>query len=111
MVGERLNVTYMDKLAPPPPSTDEQIRTISAWGERKQQDHERAVAERDRKAAEAEQGKVHVQQAQQDVLRHALLLTGVPAAGELRLQPARPDQVIRPRPCGFPRTCARTSSS
>jgi hypothetical protein len=28
----------MDQLAPPPPSTDEQIRTVSAWGEKKQQD-------------------------------------------------------------------------
>jgi hypothetical protein len=38
VVGERLGVTYMDALAPPPPATDEQIRTVSAWGEKKQRD-------------------------------------------------------------------------
>ncbi len=38
VVGERLQLTYMDSLAPPPLATDEQIRTVSAWGERKQKD-------------------------------------------------------------------------
>jgi molybdopterin-synthase adenylyltransferase len=38
VVGERLSVTYMDKLAPPPRSNEAQIRTVSAWGERKQAD-------------------------------------------------------------------------
>lgn len=33
VVGDRLTVTYMDQLAPPPRATDEQLRTISAWGE------------------------------------------------------------------------------
>jgi hypothetical protein len=37
VVGDRLKVTYMNNLAPPPASTGEQIRTISAWGERAQQ--------------------------------------------------------------------------
>jgi hypothetical protein len=38
VVGDRLKVTYMDALAPPPPATDEQTRTVSAWGEKKQRD-------------------------------------------------------------------------
>jgi hypothetical protein len=38
VVGERLKVTYMDKLAPPPRSNEAQMRTVSAWGERKQAD-------------------------------------------------------------------------
>ena len=33
VVGDRLSVTYMDRLAPVPCSTDAQLRTISAWGE------------------------------------------------------------------------------
>ncbi len=70
--------------------------------ERLQQDHERAAAERDRKAAAAEQGNARAQAAQQDAVRHALLLTGVPAAGELRLQPARADQVIQTQTLWFP---------
>ncbi|MCP3478033.1 ThiF family adenylyltransferase (plasmid) [Bradyrhizobium sp. CCGUVB1N3] len=37
VVGDRLQVTYMNKLAPPPATTGEQIRTVSAWGERAQQ--------------------------------------------------------------------------
>lgn len=36
VVGERLGVTYMDELCPPPPHTDQQIRTVSAWGEKAQ---------------------------------------------------------------------------
>lgn len=38
VVGERLQVTYMDALAPPPRTNEAQIRTVSAWGERKQAD-------------------------------------------------------------------------
>lgn len=38
VIGERLNVTYMDKLAPPPTTTLMQTRTISAWGEESQTD-------------------------------------------------------------------------
>jgi len=38
IVGDRLTVTYMDKLAPPPRPTEEQIRTVSAWGEACQAD-------------------------------------------------------------------------
>lgn len=38
VVGERLSVTYMDALIPPPRSTEEQIRTVSAWGEAAQAD-------------------------------------------------------------------------
>lgn len=33
IAGNRLGMTYMDKLMPLPISMDEQIRTISAWGE------------------------------------------------------------------------------
>lgn len=33
VVGDRLSVTYMDKLAPPPRSNGMQLRTVSAWGE------------------------------------------------------------------------------
>lgn len=36
VVGDRLRVTYMDELAPSPKPTDEQTRTISAWGEETQ---------------------------------------------------------------------------
>jgi ThiF family len=35
-VGERMVVSYMDRLAPPPHPTDMQVRTVSAWGERAQ---------------------------------------------------------------------------
>jgi hypothetical protein len=38
VVGDRLALTYMDALAPPPVSTDEQERTVSAWGEESQKD-------------------------------------------------------------------------
>ena len=33
IVGDRLVVTYMDRLARPPESSEEQVRTVSAWGE------------------------------------------------------------------------------
>jgi molybdopterin/thiamine biosynthesis adenylyltransferase len=33
VVGDRLAVTFMDKLAPVPRSTEQQIRTVSAWGD------------------------------------------------------------------------------
>ncbi len=36
VVGNRLKVTYMEELAPPPVATAEQIRTVSAWGEEAQ---------------------------------------------------------------------------
>jgi molybdopterin-synthase adenylyltransferase len=36
VVGDRLTVTFMDKLAPAPRSTEQQIRTVSAWGEESQ---------------------------------------------------------------------------
>ena len=32
VVGNRLKVTYLDELAPPPVATAEQVRTVSAWG-------------------------------------------------------------------------------
>jgi hypothetical protein len=38
VVGQRLQVSYNDALAPPPPATAEQVRTISAWGEEAQRD-------------------------------------------------------------------------
>ncbi|MBN8991360.1 MAG: ThiF family adenylyltransferase [Rhizobiales bacterium] len=38
VVGERLKITYMDRLAPPPTETLAQIRTVSAWGSQKQAD-------------------------------------------------------------------------
>lgn len=38
VVGNRLAVSYMDALAPPPPATDEQVRTVSAWGDAAQAD-------------------------------------------------------------------------
>ena len=70
--------------------------------ERLQQEHERVAAEHERAAAAADQGKARLQQAQQDALRHALLLTGVPENGELRLQPARSEQVIQTQTLWFP---------
>ncbi|MGD0661666.1 MAG: ThiF family adenylyltransferase [Syntrophorhabdales bacterium] len=33
VVGDRISISYNDILAPRPRSTDEQIRTVSAWGE------------------------------------------------------------------------------
>ncbi len=41
VAGDRLSVTYMDKLAPPPAANGKQIRTISAWGEEAQRDNAR----------------------------------------------------------------------
>jgi molybdopterin-synthase adenylyltransferase len=41
VVGERLRVTYMDRLAPPPRANEAQLRTVSAWGARKQADFAR----------------------------------------------------------------------
>ena len=38
IVGDRLTVTYLDELAPPPKSNEAQVRTVSAWGERSQAD-------------------------------------------------------------------------
>ena len=38
VVGDRLRLTFMDHLAPPPRATAAQVRTISAWGEKKQKD-------------------------------------------------------------------------
>lgn len=38
VVGERLAMHYMDRLAPPPRAKDTQIRTVSAWGEECQAD-------------------------------------------------------------------------
>ena len=38
VVGERLAMHYMDRLAPPPRTRDTQIRTVSAWGEECQAD-------------------------------------------------------------------------
>ena len=37
VVGQRLEATWDDTLAPPPPLTDGQMRTVSAWGDRIQQ--------------------------------------------------------------------------
>jgi len=70
--------------------------------ERLRQDQERAAAEHERAAAAADQGKARAQVQQQDALRHALLLTGVPASGELRLQATRPEQVIQTQTLWFP---------
>ncbi len=38
VVGERLRVTYFDRLAPPPCAAASQVRTISAWGPKKHSD-------------------------------------------------------------------------
>jgi molybdopterin-synthase adenylyltransferase len=38
VVGNRLKVTYLDELAPPPVATAEQVRTVSAWGAEAQRD-------------------------------------------------------------------------
>jgi hypothetical protein len=70
--------------------------------ERLQQDQERAKAEAAQRAAEADKGKAAAQQAQQEAIRHALLLTGASTSGELRLQPTRPEQVIQTQTLWFP---------
>ena len=36
VVGDSLRVTFMDRLAPAPRATEQQIRTVSAWGEESQ---------------------------------------------------------------------------
>jgi hypothetical protein len=36
VLGDRISLTYMDQLAPPPLANEEQIRTVSSWGERTQ---------------------------------------------------------------------------
>ena len=36
VVGDRLRVSYNDRLVPPPAANDEQTRTVSAWGEEEQ---------------------------------------------------------------------------
>jgi molybdopterin-synthase adenylyltransferase len=38
VVGNRLKVTFLDELAPPPVATAEQVRTVSAWGAEAQRD-------------------------------------------------------------------------
>jgi hypothetical protein len=38
VVGNRLKVTYLNELAPPPVATAEQVRTVSAWGAEAQRD-------------------------------------------------------------------------
>jgi molybdopterin-synthase adenylyltransferase len=38
VVGERLSVTYNDRLMPPPPLKEEQRRTVSSWGRGAQED-------------------------------------------------------------------------
>ncbi|HEY4030774.1 MAG TPA: hypothetical protein VGM25_10550 [Caulobacteraceae bacterium] len=70
--------------------------------ERLQQDQERTRAEAAQRAAEADKGKAQAVAAQQEAVKHALLLTGVPAAAELRLQTTRPDQVIQTQTLWFP---------
>jgi len=70
--------------------------------ERLQQDQERAKAEAAQRAADAAKGKAQAQAAQQEALKHALLLIGTPANGELRLQSSRPDQVIQTQTLWFP---------
>jgi hypothetical protein len=77
------------------------IAALGYWDshrERVQQDSERVQAERQRKSAEADQGKARAQEA----LKHALLLTGVPAGEELRLQSSRGEQVIQTQTLWFP---------
>lgn len=38
IVADRLSISWNDSLCPPPPSTGKQVRTVSAWGERRQAD-------------------------------------------------------------------------
>lgn len=38
VLSDRISVTYMDRLAPPPLANEEQVRTMSSWGERTQRD-------------------------------------------------------------------------
>lgn len=38
VLGDRLSVTYCDRLTPPPAANEEQIRTVSSWGEVAQRD-------------------------------------------------------------------------
>jgi hypothetical protein len=81
------------------------IAALGYWDshrERVQQDRERAAAESAQRAAEAAKGRAQAQAAQQEALRHAMLLTGTPANGELRLQSARPEQVIQTQTLWFP---------
>lgn len=38
VLGDRLAITYLDGIAPPPVTNEEQVRTVSAWGEDAQRD-------------------------------------------------------------------------
>lgn len=76
---------------------------LDSHRERVQQDRERAVAERQKAVAEAELSKARAEEAQREALKHALVLTGIPAGGVLRLQPSRPEQVIQTQTLWFPK--------
>jgi hypothetical protein len=70
--------------------------------ERIQQDRDRAAAEREQTAAANLRSRAQVQAAQKEAVSHALLLTGTPSGSELRLKPARSDQVIQNQTLWFP---------
>jgi hypothetical protein len=70
--------------------------------ERIQQDRDRAAAEREQTAAANQRSRAEVQAAQKEAVSHALLLTGSANGAELRLKPARGDQVIQNQTLWFP---------
>jgi hypothetical protein len=83
------------------------IAALGWWDnhrERIQQDRERARSEREHAQTEAENAKEKQQQAQQDALRHALLITGTPEGdgARLKLQATRGEQVIKTQTLAFP---------
>lgn len=72
--------------------------------ERIQADREHAQAERDRAAADAEKARQHQAEAQESALKHSFLMTGAADSGgaRMRLQTARPEQVIQTQTLWFP---------
>jgi hypothetical protein len=72
--------------------------------ERIQADREHAQADRERAQSDAEKARQHQAEAQESALKHSFLMTGE-ASGDgarLRLQTARPEQVIQTQTLWFP---------
>lgn len=72
--------------------------------ERIQADREHAQADRDRAAADAEKARQHQAEAQESALKRSFLMTGATDSGgaRMRLQTARPEQVIQTQTLWFP---------
>jgi hypothetical protein len=72
--------------------------------ERIQADREHAQADRDRARADAEKARQRQAEAQESALKHSFLMTGATDSGgaRIKLQTARPEQVIQTQTLWFP---------